>query len=207
MSIQNAKRILNRTGSFSLQEKRHLKGVLDTVYADAGITGAAMATGPGSGITSGTGTVVNSRVTKSNGIITTQIYIDLTGLNSGGTAGDIIGANAAANSHFGRITTAENGLIFDTRLICLEVPVGGDTDITVYGAVESTGAEDAAITTLDEIALANQDLTSIGASDSGSGPRPNDYIYLVGGGTSNDTYTAGKIKIVFRGVDTSTLEA
>lgn len=207
MSIRSAKAILNRTGSFSLQEKRHLKNVLDIVYADAGATGAALTTGAGSGITSGVGTVANSVVSSNNGIITTQLYIDLTGLNSGDTAGDIIGVNGAANSHFGRITTAQNGHIFEGYIACLETPATGEPNIDLFSAVEGTGAEDAAISTLDEVALAEAagDWTAGTVAELTLLPRPNDYLYLVAGDATSATYTAGIFKIVLKGIDTSDL--
>jgi len=45
----------------------------------------------GTGITAGTGTIYRSSVAKVGGIIQTKILIDLTGLDSDATLGDIIG--------------------------------------------------------------------------------------------------------------------
>jgi hypothetical protein len=122
-------------------------------------------------------------------------------LNSSATA-DIIGKQSAANCHLGQITTAESGQLFAGSMTCLEAPVGGDTDIDLYCAVEATGTEDAAVTALTETALLNAGsawtlneaiaLTAV--------PVANNYLYLSSGGAGADaTYTAGKFLIELRG--------
>lgn len=151
----------------------------------------------GSGIL-GIAETYKAGVTRMGPIVYTAIMIDLTGLNSSAAA-DIIGDNGEANCHIGKITTARNGTLFAGRMSCLETPAGGEPDIDLYSATESTGAEDAAITGLTETALldAGADWTGLLAPKALTAlPAANEYLYLVGSGTGTDaTYTAGKFLI------------
>jgi hypothetical protein len=149
----------------------------------------------GSGITGGTGTICKTSFATQGGIKVMQILIDLTGLNSGGTAGDIIGVNGTSNPcYIAQIPSTYT--VLGGRMTCLETPAGGDTDIDLYSATEGTGTEDTAISTLTETQIINAGTQSIGtvkyfAAD----PAANTYFYLVGQGTSNATYTAGRFLI------------
>ena len=149
----------------------------------------------GSGITAGSGTICEHSVTRIHGLIKTEILVDLTGLNSGGADGDIIGVNAAANCHIGQITAVVNGTIFAGRVSCLETPTGGEPDIDLYSATESTGTEDAAISGLAETVLldAAADWTAAMAPKGlTANPAADKYLYLVAsGGVTDATYTAG----------------
>ena len=120
-----------------------------------GSFGFGIANPAGVGITAGTGTVYETSVARNNGIVTTSIMIDLTGLTSGGTAGDIIGVAGANPAFIARITAADNGTVFGVRMTCYETPAGGDTDIDLYSATEGTGVEDVAISTLAETQIIN----------------------------------------------------
>ncbi len=164
--------------------------------------GQALPTPAGTGITAGVGTIYQSGVIRAGGVITTRIVMDLTGLNSGGTAGDIIGVNGTANPcHIGRITPAVNGTIIGARMTWLEAPVTGDTDIDLYAATEGTGVEDQAIADLTETQIINTGTISLGTVGTGSADIPaNSYLYLVGQGTSNATYTAGRFLLELIGV-------
>ena len=82
------------------------------VTSTAGFQGTSLTTGAGTGITTGTDTVTTSNITKVGNIITTQIYLDMDGLESSTTLADIIGVNDAANCHLGRITVADCGIVF-----------------------------------------------------------------------------------------------
>lgn len=157
---------------------------------------------PGVGITNGTGTIIKSSVTRRGGIVKTEILLDLTGLNSGGTAGDIIGKNGAGAAYFARWSNERNGTPLGGVITCLETPAGGDTDIDIYAATEATGVEDVAISTLDETQLVNSGAFTVGLSDPLTAmPADGAYLYLVGQGTANATYTAGRFLIEFWGVD------
>jgi hypothetical protein len=166
-----------------------------------GSFGNGIANPAGVGITAGTGTVYETSVARNNGIVTTSIMIDLTGLNSGGTAGDIIGTNGAGVAYIAQITTADNGTVFGVKLTCYELPAGGDTDIDLYSATEGTGVEDVAISTLTETQIINSGTLALGTTAFGTEIAANQYLYLVGQGTSNATYTAGRLLIEIFGYD------
>ncbi|WP_422028153.1 hypothetical protein [Roseovarius sp.] len=155
----------------------------------------------GSGI-AGIAETYKAGVIQMGPLVWTSIFIDLTGLNSN-AAGDIIGDDGEANCHLGKITVARNGTLIGGRMSCLETPTGGEPDIDLYSAVESTGTEDAAITGLDETALlaAAADWTGATAPKGLTGlPADGEFLYLVGSGDgTNATYTAGKFLIEFWG--------
>jgi hypothetical protein len=156
---------------------------------------------PGAGISGGTGTVFKSSVERVGDIIRTTVLIDLTGLSSSTTDLDIIGQGASA-AYLGQITAAKNGTVFSGRVKCLEVPVGGVTDIDLYSATEATGVFDGGIAALTETAL----LTSGGAwtlglsTELGALPAADQYLYLTGGAAGTAAaYTAGKFRIELEG--------
>lgn len=158
---------------------------------------------PGTGISSGTGTVFKSSVQRVGGIIKTSLLIDLTGLASSTTDLDIIGVGATA-AYLGQITAAKNGTILTGRMTCLEVPAGGADDIDLYAATEATGVFDAGIGTLAETALITAGgAWTLGLTKGFSGiPAANQYLYLCGGeAAANGTYTAGKFLIELEGYE------
>jgi hypothetical protein len=166
-----------------------------------GSFGFSIANPAGVGITAGTGTVYKTSVARNNGIVTTSIMIDLTGLSSGGTAGDIIGTATANPAFIAQITTADNGTVFGVKLTCYELPAGGDTDIDLYSATEGTGVEDVAISTLTETQIVNSGTLALGTTAFGTEIAANQYLYLVGNGTANAAYTAGRLLIEIFGYD------
>lgn len=172
-----------------------------SISSGAATAGGAstLAVTAGAGITGGTGTVYKTGIHRDGEVIVTRILVDLTGLNSGGTAGDIIGTNGAGVAHLGQVTAARNGTIFGVRMTCLEAPAGGDTDIDLYSATEATGVEDVAITTLAETQILNSGVLSLGTTASGGDIAADQYLYLVGQGTANATYTAGRLLIELYG--------
>ena len=162
---------------------------------------------PGTGISTGTGTLFSGNVTVAGDLIKTEIVIDLTGLNSS-AAGDIIGKQSTANCHLGQITAALNGTIVAGTFQSLETPTGGEPDIDVFSATVATGAEDTAVSDLTETKLfdAGQDfIAGLSANQFNGGgftalPTADEYLYLVGsGGGTDDTYTAGKFVITLYG--------
>lgn len=164
-------------------------------------TGNVLATEAGTGITTGTGTVYASSVVEVGGIITTKILIDITGLR-GTTAEDIVGVDGTAlPCHFGQITAAKNGTILTGTMLCLEVPVGSLIDTNIYSAVEATGVEDAAISTLDETLLLNGAAQTLGKlSIFEAVPAADEYLYLTVGTTvAAANATAGKYLITLTG--------
>ena len=159
---------------------------------------------PGTGISTGTGTLFSGNVTVAGDLIKTEIFIDLTGLNSS-AAGDIIGKQSTANCHLGQITAALNGTIVAGTFQSLETPTGGEPDIDLFSASESTGTEDAAVSGLTETKLLDlgADLASgnLGTPFALSAfPAADEFLYLVAsGGGTDDTYTAGKLLITLYG--------
>ena len=168
----------------------------------SGVTDLAGNAGPtaGTGITTGTGTIYASSVTHSGGMWHTSILIDLTGLASSGS-GDIIGKAGTASSNIGTTTVALNGTILGGKLTCMETPAGGDPDIDLWYADESTGAEDAAITSLsNQVQMLNSgDLAAGSVLGIPVPPAASKFMYLVTGAATNADYTAGKILIEFFG--------
>lgn len=161
----------------------------------------ALVTEAGAGITDGSGTIYKSSVSRAGGIITTQIFLDLTGLSSATTVLDIIGIGSNP-AHLGQITTARNGTILSGKITCLELPASL-TDIDLYSAVEATGVFESLVTALTQTAL----FASGGAWAKGDEdhltllPAPNSYLYLVNGAADTaDPFTAGRFMIELIGV-------
>ena len=144
---------------------------------------------------------LKSDVSTNVNIVETRIMIDLTGLYSGGTAGDVIGKNGDGVAFIGRVTTANQGTVFGVTMECLETPAGGDTDIDLYSATEGTGVEDTAIGDLTETQIINAGAASAGTSVAGGDIAADQYLYLVGQGTSNTVYSAGRLMITILGYD------
>jgi hypothetical protein len=152
----------------------------------------------GTGISTGTGTICEVHASNRAGIYMVRILVDLTGLNSGGTAGDIIGVDGESACYIARLPAMT---VIGGRMTCLELPAGGDTDLDLYAANEGTGAEDAAITGLTETQIINAGTQALGTVTHFSAyPAANQYLYLVGQSTSDATYTAGRFLIEIFGV-------
>lgn len=147
------------------------------------------------GIATGTNTICEHRVTKVGGLFKTEILIDLTGLNSGGTAGDIIGKDGGtANCHIGQILAAVNGTIIAGRITCHETPAGGDPDVDFWGSItEATLAQDTAIAAATgESQLINHgDWTAGESAVLTALPAANGYLYMACGDATDADYTAG----------------
>ena len=148
------------------------------VVSANGFSGSDVAAAAGAGA----GTLVSSDITKVGKIINTQFFIDLTGLDSVATLGDIIGTGASP-AYFGIVDNAKMGQIYAATVTCLEAPLTGDTDIDVYTANEATGVLGGAIGDLTETAVVastaawtlNRVLTATGW------PADGDALYLTAG--------------------------
>lgn len=159
---------------------------------------STLTTGAGVGITSGTGTVYKTSVLKIGNMIKTTIYIDLTGLASIATDGDIIGVNGGGAAHIGRITAAQNGTIESMSVYCTETPAGGLADIDIFRATVGTGVQDDAISGITGQATTGvTNITTTATIKCATAvPAANDYLYLCAGASSGaGTYTAGKLVI------------
>lgn len=189
------------TNTLSMTELEVLDGLTATTDELNTLDSPTLATGAGTGITGGTGTVAASSVRQIGDLIYTTLFIDLTGLDSDAAEGDIIGVDGTANPcHFGAITAAQCGTIVAGRVECLETPAGGEVDIDIYAADEATGVTDGAVGDLTETALlaygadwAAEDVGLLTAY-----PGDGQYLYLTVGTASTPTagtYTAGKFLI------------
>lgn len=174
----------------------------------ADLSGPELGVIAGAGITGGTGTVIDTKVTKVGKIINTQCFIDLTGLASSTTDLDVIGVSTTP-AYLLQITAAVNGQIFDAQMTCLEVPVTGVTDIDMYAADDADAAFDdpstgftngqAIITAGGAWTLNLAKSPTTIATDL---PAADQYIYLLGGAAGTaDTYTAGQFLIEFWGYE------
>jgi len=172
-----------------------------TVVSETGTGSYPANMTPGAGISGGTGTVYGASVTRNGNIVTTKIIIDITGLNCGGSANDIIGTDGAGAAYLCQIKAAVNGTIIAGSLVCHEAPTTGDPDIDLYSAVEATGVEDTAITALTETKLVDSGDLTLGSVDILTAfPAADEYLYLVCGTATAGTYDAGKIEITLYGV-------
>ena len=158
----------------------------------------------GTGVTTATGGFSYHRVTKVGDLFKTEILLDITGLNDGDTAADVVGKDAdTANCHIGQITAAVNGTIIAGRMTCLEAPAGGHADLDLWTANEGTLAQDVAISTATgEVQLvqaatwADGDMIPFDAF-----PPAGDYLILVTGTQGSDAdYTGGQFLIEMWGV-------
>ena len=134
-------------------------------------------------------------------IVKTTIMIDLTGLNCGGTAGDIIGADGAGVAYIGRVTTANQGVVFGVTMECFEAPTTGDPDIDLHSATEGTGVEDTAIGDLTETLIINGGDATLGSRTVGNTIAADQFLYLTCGTSTAGTYDAGKLVITILGFD------
>lgn len=134
-------------------------------------------------------------------IVKTSIMIDLTGLNCGGTAGDIIGKDGSGVAYIGRVTTANQGVVFGVTMESFETPAGGDPDINLHSATEGTGVEDTAIGDLTETLIINGGDQTAGTRTAGGEIAADQYLYLTCGTATAGTYTAGRLLITILGYD------
>ena len=164
---------------------------------------------PGSGFSNGS-SVHKSSIKREGQFIKTTIFIDLTDLNSGGTAKDVIGKAATANCHIGQVTAAKNGTIVAGRITCLETPTTGEPDIDIVENTLATLTEDTAFDasgTSATICAPGVDFISTATANQFNTasfttmPTADRYLYLatIDNATDN-TYDAGKFLIEMWGV-------
>jgi len=156
---------------------------------------------PGAAITAAAEAYKVSTIRVGN-IIKTEIYIDLTGLDSITTNKDIIGKSTDP-AHIGQVTTAVNGLIYKGTIFCAEVPATGDDDIDLYRTDDGTGvlSDDASGEANDAVLVTAGGAYSIGMEKEFTAwPAADSYLYLATGDTTAGTYSAGKIIITMWGL-------
>ncbi len=162
------------------------------------LSGGALVTGPGAGLTGGSGSVAKSSVQRLGGIYTTRFFVDLTGLGSSTTDGDIIGQSTPV-AYLCQITAAECGTIVAGRVTCLVVPTTGVTDIDLFYATAATGKFDDAVSGLagQTIVLSSGGAWTLALTKAITGlPAANSYIYVCNGTSGTvGTYAAGQLLI------------
>lgn len=146
--------------------------------------------------------IVSGASGSSNGLFTLkwEFYIDLNELHSGGDPGDIIGSNNASACNFGQYDSSYMGQVVGGTMLCLQTPAGGDSNIDVYCAAESTGAEGSSIAALTETRLLNHgEAWTAGQIDAldVSGVTSGKYLYFVGQDGNDALYTAGRFLLTF----------
>ena len=134
-------------------------------------------------------------------IVKTTIMIDLTGLNSGGATGDIIGKDGDGVAYIGKVTTADNGVVFGVTMECFEQPTTGEDDINLHSATEGTGVEDTAIGDLTETLIIDGGAQVAGTRTAGGTIAADQFLYLTGGSNTAGTYDAGRLVITILGYD------
>jgi hypothetical protein len=144
---------------------------------------------------------LKSDTTTNVNIVKTTIMIDLTGLNSGGAVNDIIGKDGSGVAYIGRVTTADNGVVFGVTMESFETPTTGDPDINLYSATEGTGVEDTLITDLTETLIINGGDQTVGTRTAGGTIAADQYLYLVSGTATAGTFDAGRLVITILGYD------
>ena len=150
--------------------------------------------------------VYSTSILRIGKLIKTELFIDLTGLNSKATDGDIIGLDGSGEAWIVQLTEELNGTVYKAQMSCIELPTNGDPNIALWEAVESTGVEDTLITLLDETELlqSQNDGTDWAAGDSfalSAIPTMGEYLYLVQGDATGTTgtYTGGQFWLEFWG--------
>ncbi|HUS40429.1 MAG TPA: hypothetical protein VMX74_13335 [Pirellulales bacterium] len=186
---------------FMIQDSAASNALKELTYENlkADLGTFALDTAAGTGITVAAASYA-AGVEKHGTLFKTTIAIDLAGLRST-AAGDIIGDDGTStDAHIGNVTTAKNGTIFAGKIECLELPAGGDPDIDLYSAVESTGSEDDAITGLTETQLIDSGDHAANLTKSLTAfPANGEFLYLVAGATTDADYTAGLLIITLYG--------
>ena len=134
-------------------------------------------------------------------IVKTTIMIDLTGLNSGGATGDIIGKDGDGVAYIGKVTTADNGVVFGVTMECFEQPTTGEDDINLHSATEGTGVEDTAISSLTSSLIIDGGAQVAGTRTAGGTIAADQFLYLTGGSNTAGTYDAGRLVITILGYD------
>ena len=155
------------------------------------------------GIT-GDGVAPEFRRWTENGIIITQIKLDISGLTAhGATANDVIGIKSGTPvAYIYQNVVADNGIIFRTEMSCVEVPAGAGSLVEVNAVWNSSAT----------LVYSNAGGTTYGI-DSGTWaagktvveeatlPTANHYLYLTEGTTDGDdsVFTSGQFIITLYG--------
>ena len=175
-----------------------------TLTATGASTHGSVATEHGAGAIATSFAPITRRST-SNGVITTKIHFDLTGLGGkGGAANDVIGLPAGGNAFIGRNVVASNGIVYKAELACLELAAAASGSATVdidiatnsSGTIAYDGAGGTAKLFNTGGMVAGQELSNITPALTA-----NDYFYLVEADTAatDGVYNAGQFVLTLYG--------
>lgn len=126
-----------------------------------------------------------------------EIQIDLTGLDSSGTANDVIGLDSSGDpAYLGQQNVEEDGIIYKVEMTCLEVPTAGDADVLLVQGSAGDEEFDDTVANTATICDGTGDW-ALGETIQNLAPAITDdyYFYLVQGSTDDNTYTAGQFLI------------
>ena len=160
-------------------------------------TSTTLAAEHGAGMTGGTAAPITTRRTV-NGTIITEIKVELQGLQSSGSANDIIGKGTTP-AFIGKNVVATNGVIFKIEMACIEVPATADTDINLVSGSAGTDDFDEAVTGAaveinggaQAAGMVTVNLVPAVAADY--------WFYLTCGTGGAETYSAGQLIITLYG--------
>ena len=192
-AIDGDKQILySGYGSGLTQKQKNAVNIIQTPFIDIGQTWGAGAIG------GSTGNKAFRQTDAINGLIITEVHIDLDGLKAkGGDAGDVIGTGTVP-AYIYKNEVANNGIIFKHEIICTEVPASTSgtitTDINVAWASAATIDFDEAVGTGSEINTGGLVAGQV-VVDNTAAITANHYAYLTEGDTaaSTGTYTSGQL--------------
>jgi len=175
-----------------------------TLTATGAVLKGATATEHGAGAVATSFAPVTRRST-SNGVITTKIHFDLTGLGGkGGAANDVLGLPAGGNAFIGRNVVGTNGVIYRAELACIELAAAASGSATVdidvatntSGTIAYDGAGGTAKLFNTGGMVAGQELSNITPAITA-----NDFFYLVEADTAatDGVYSGGQFVLTLYG--------
>tara|TARA_A100001391_G_scaffold190035_1_gene162042 strand:- start:29 stop:658 length:630 start_codon:yes stop_codon:yes gene_type:complete len=172
-------------------KQKNAVNIIQTPFIDIGETWGTGVVG------SGAGNKAYRQTDAINGLIITEIHIDLQGLTAkGGDAGDAIGTGTTP-AYIYRNVTNDNGVIFKHELICTELPASTTgtitTDINVAWNSSGNIDFDEAVGTASEINTGGLVAGQV-VVDETAAITNGHYAYLTEGDTaaSNGNYTSGQ---------------
>ena len=179
-------------GTGLTRNQKNAVNIIQTPFIDIGQTWGAGAVGTGAG------NKAYRQIDAINGLIITEVHIDLQGLKAkGGDAGDVIGLGTVP-AYIYKNEVANNGIIFKHELICTELPASTSgtisTDINVAWNSAATIDFDEAGGTASQIDSGHLVAGQI-VVDNTAAITANHYAYLTEGDTaaSTGTYTSGQL--------------
>ena len=155
-----------------------------------------------------TGSAFHCKTVSINGETITTILVDIEGMRSKNTDGDVIGIDGTTSASLMKWENSEHGILYKVEMACLEAPTGGTEDIDLKASSSAGLTFDGACGTPSLLAaggdwVIGKRLGTDGANGTQTGLTNLDHIYLTSGDTgTNGIYTAGKFIIKFYGVKT-----